>query len=123
MIIGIYPNPNRDKDLVATHKLLSLCTDNNIKCYVDDKVDISIDAPRCDVSLECDIIISLGGDGTILHYIRQAQSYKAPILGINLGNMGYLTEGGYNDIETMFKCLIEGRYRVDTRQMLSVETD
>ena len=64
-------------------------------------------------------IIVLGGDGTMLRAAREYVSYHIPLLGVNLGTLGYLAEVEKEDIETALDCLIENRYEIETRMMLS----
>lgn len=64
-------------------------------------------------------IIVLGGDGTMLRAAREYVSYHIPMIGVNLGTLGYLAEVEREDIETALDCLIENRYEIETRMMLS----
>ena len=69
---------------------------------------------------EADIIIVLGGDGTILEVARRAANRGTPILGINLGRLGYMAElemSGLDGLDALF----EGNYTLDRRSMLRVE--
>ena len=67
-----------------------------------------------------DILIVLGGDGTLLHVADEASKYQLPVLGVNLGNLGFLTEVAaderYEALETL---LVEEDVRMEKRIMLS----
>jgi NAD+ kinase len=67
-----------------------------------------------------DILIVLGGDGTLLHVAEEASEYELPVLGVNLGNLGFLTEVAaderYEALETL---LVEDDVRMEKRIMLS----
>jgi NAD+ kinase len=65
----------------------------------------------------CDFIVTLGGDGTILSAASGAAG-RAPILGVNLGRKGFLTEVELPDMEKALKKAAEGRYTVESRLML-----
>ncbi len=67
-----------------------------------------------------DLIISLGGDGTLLRTCRNCYMYKKPILGINAGNLGFLTMLQTNEIEGFLSELYQGNYGVDRRYMIDV---
>lgn len=69
---------------------------------------------------ECDILIAVGGDGTIIHSSHYAAEYDKPILGINAGRLGFLA-GIEKEELGLLKCLIDGNYRIDKRMMLSVK--
>ena len=67
---------------------------------------------------ESDIIISLGGDGTILETARLVAVHETPILGINLGKLGFLAEVSLDEIESCFDDVLHGRFKVEDRMML-----
>lgn len=68
-----------------------------------------------------DFIIALGGDGTFLDTVPFALHSKAPILGINFGNLGFLTSGSPDSINSILACLEKGNYRVESRTTLLAE--
>ena len=65
-----------------------------------------------------DFICVIGGDGTILKTARYYANYGTPILGINLGRLGFLSQAGTNDIEEIVKCIKNNSYKVQERLML-----
>ena len=72
------------------------------------------------VYAEADIIIVLGGDGSILEASRRAAPKGTPILGINLGRLGYMAELELGELDLLGR-LFTGDYRIDARSMLRVE--
>ena len=68
---------------------------------------------------ECDMIISIGGDGTFLK--ASHQSCGKPMIGINMGTLGYLTEINPENIEKALKSILDGKYRIEERMMLEGE--
>ena len=72
------------------------------------------------VYAEADILIVLGGDGTILEAARRAAQRGTPILGINLGRLGYMAELELSELELLDK-LFTGEYELEKRSMLRVE--
>lgn len=68
---------------------------------------------------QADLLVSIGGDGTIIHSAHRAAAYDKPILGINAGNLGFLA-GLEKEELSLLKLLIDGNYTVDSRMMLSV---
>jgi NAD+ kinase len=68
-----------------------------------------------------DIIISIGGDGTLLGLSRDSYLYKKPILGINAGNLGFLTDIGLEDMEDFIEKILKDDYRIDNRMVLEIE--
>jgi NAD+ kinase len=76
--------------------------------------------PLDNVYAEADILIALGGDGTILEVARRASQKGTPILGINLGRLGYMAELELGELE-LLDHLIDGNYTLERRSMLRIE--
>ena len=76
--------------------------------------------PMDAVYTEADVLIVLGGDGSILEAARRAAQRGTPILGINLGRLGYMAELEMSDLDELDR-LFTGDYRIDARSMLRVE--
>lgn len=70
----------------------------------------------------CDVIVTVGGDGTILHAARQSLGYNKPLLGINIGRMGFLATVEAYEMEKLER-LVHGEYILDRRSILSVSVD
>lgn len=72
----------------------------------------------------CDILISVGGDGTIISLVRRSYPYRKPILGVNVGNLGFLTDIRKDEIENFAKNYANKEsYRVDCRLMFEFILD
>lgn len=61
----------------------------------------------------CDMLLVIGGDGTVLRVARETAGSNAPLLGINAGRLGFLTTASTSNVETSLKTLWKGRYIVD----------
>lgn len=72
---------------------------------------------------ECDVLISLGGDGTMLASARAVGEHETPILGINLGGVGFLTEINSNDLQNTLNRLKKGDYFIEKRMVLETEVE
>ncbi len=70
---------------------------------------------------EIDLLISLGGDGTLLRAARSVFGRDIPVLGINLGSMGFLTSVSEDGIETGLRQVLAGRYAIEARRTLEAE--
>lgn len=70
-----------------------------------------------------DFLISLGGDGTILDATTLVRDSRIPILGINTGRLGFLSNVSKTEIETSLQAVVEGKYRVSERSLISVESE
>lgn len=77
----------------------------------------------CESLTQIDCLIVIGGDGTILRQVNTAAVFDVPILGINMGTVGFLSEVEPNWIEEALTALTEGRYREETRILLRGEVE
>jgi NAD+ kinase len=68
-----------------------------------------------------DMVIALGGDGTMLRSGHICASHGVPLLGINMGHFGFLTEVGRENWQPALLEILEGRYRIEERMMLKIE--
>jgi NAD+ kinase len=68
-----------------------------------------------------DVVLSLGGDGTMLRTIDQAYEAGVAVLGVNVGQMGYLTEVEPSDLDVALERLLVGDYHVEERMMLAID--
>jgi len=70
-----------------------------------------------------DLLISVGGDGTILRAVTYVQDLSIPIVGINTGRLGFLATIQTDDIEPAIEHILNGNYKTSERSLLSVETN
>ncbi|MGB3485156.1 MAG: NAD kinase [Mycobacterium sp.] len=83
---------------------------------------VEIDVVDADenAALGCELVLVLGGDGTFLRAAELARNAGIPVLGINLGRIGFLAEAEAEHLETVLDHVITGDYRVETRMTLDV---
>jgi NAD+ kinase len=74
--------------------------------------------PVTELGARCDLIIVVGGDGTLLHAARLTAANDVPLLGINLGRLGFLVDVSPDDIEAALDLILVGEFDSDTRAML-----
>ncbi|MCL4312727.1 MAG: NAD(+)/NADH kinase [Actinobacteria bacterium] len=70
---------------------------------------------------EVDLVVSLGGDGTMLRAVHMATEVSAPVLGVNLGTLGYLPEIEPDELETALKRFLSGNYGIEQRILVEVD--
>ena len=87
--------------------------------HLRDKVDL-VYVSHDELYSQADLFIILGGDGTILESSRRAAMREIPILGINLGHLGYMAELEMNELDLLDR-LFDGQYVEERRSMISVE--
>jgi NAD+ kinase len=76
--------------------------------------------PEASLAAECDAVLALGGDGTMLGALRLAGPHGVPVLGINLGTLGYLTEIDAAHVGAALEALQKGNYAVEPRSALTL---
>lgn len=112
----IITNFIKDKDLAITNYIKAYLEKAGAACYTYLGSDcIPEDQIPCDI--ECAIV--LGGDGTILQAARALVQVRIPIIGVNMGTVGFLAETEKEDIDNTLDALLEGRFTLEDRMMLS----
>lgn len=122
MVVGILPNLDKRGASEALERMRDILASNGIKAYLPKHISFlgyeSI--PEEELFEKSDIIITVGGDGTIMRYGKTAASYNKPILGINAGRVGFLANIEANQLSLLNK-LVTGDYDVEKRMMLDVK--
>lgn len=94
---------------------------------LDSELKMLIDAPTFFSSgLElnnCDLLISVGGDGTLLDTITVVRDSGLPVLGINTGRLGFLANVALSRMDEAVKAIVEGRYMLDKRSLIKVSSE
>lgn len=121
MKIEIMTNPAKDRGHILTDRLLSLLSGCDCEVYMPMAPGIAntsvIRGEYCEGAP--DMIVVLGGDGSIMRASHRAAVLGAPILGINLGRVGYLAELDPSELD-LVKTLFDGGYTVEPRMLLDV---
>lgn len=121
----IYSNTHKDKDLSTTNRIRDYLTMKGQKVSIllkeeDWKKKGAQDVEdRTDIPPDVDCMIVLGGDGTVLQAARDTKKLHIPIIGVNLGTLGYMTEIELSNLEESLDRLIEGDYQQENRMMLN----
>ena len=66
-----------------------------------------------------DLLVVFGGDGTLLNSARQYLEYEIPILGVNMGNVGFLTDIKVENFHTSMQEILDGDYKIEERNLVS----
>lgn len=121
--ICVIPNIHKDKDLNMTKSLVNWIIEHGNNPILYDVIASKIGYSKygkgsSDIFEYSDFIVVLGGDGTILNVARQCATYSTPILGVNLGHLGFLAEVDSEDVFDAVEKVINGEYTIDKRMML-----
>jgi NAD+ kinase len=121
--IGVLPNISRDPGLRVTKSVIAWLRDNGceplIAKNVGDALGLSDFSHKSDEIYETsELLVVLGGDGTILSVARNAAKNNTPLLGINIGTLGYLTDVDAPDAFGALEHALNGDYVTERRMML-----
>lgn len=119
--IGMILHSRRADALEYAARIVRYLTNRGVSVSAEDAFAHDLSVAPFSQAEKADVIISLGGDGTLLRGIQYAYRWEAPLLGINLGRVGFLTEAEPGDIETALDAVIGGCYEVEERPVLHVE--
>ncbi len=122
--IGIFCKEN-DKRIEATlSALLAFLKKQNFKIIADENAAKFIDIPVMDTEKLCkriDLAIVVGGDGTLLKAGRLLSDKEIPVIGINLGRLGFLVDILPSEISEQLTAMLHGKYTIETRSLLYAE--
>jgi len=123
--IGLLVNPQKSNMEEYIIKIIRYCDMTGLLCYINDeeyacKIGFSDRyLPDIEFCKKIDLLISLGGDGTILRAARLIGRYEKPILGINFGGLGFLTESPAHKLEETLDNIYRGDFSIEERMLLS----
>ena len=67
---------------------------------------------------DCDFLVSVGGDGTLISVVRRSFNYNIPVLGIHQGTLGFLTDIKFTEVESFLHSMFKHEYRIDQRMII-----
>ena len=130
MRIVLSPNPYRDRGLKAAQAARKILNQAGVETSICLPFDLDggskVELPRHltyekmdQVLPGADLLICFGGDGTILHAAKDVNAYGIPVLGVNMGSVGFMAELEYSELSLLSR-LADRRFSVEERMMLDV---
>ena len=126
--IGIVAKQNQPDALTVVRDLVQRFISKGIRVYVEKEIESLLQLPSSktllnfmkpeEIAAHAEMIICLGGDGTLLRVARLVGDHEVPILGVNLGGLGFLTETTLNELDRVLEDVIRGAYKKDEREIL-----
>jgi NAD+ kinase len=134
MLIGIIANITKENVFGVVSSFIKELKRNNLeylltKTLLEDKDKLKIELDEDFLSNDeeiyekSDLIISIGGDGTMLTTAYHAHTYDKPVLGLNLGKLGFLAEVDISQMDIIIKDIKEGNYQIQERMVLTADCD
>ena len=132
MTIGIVANITKAKVYEVISALVKALKENDFdyllmdnisenKDLITEKINKSKFIENDKLCKKSDMIISIGGDGTMLATAYQAQFHNKPVLGVNLGKLGFLAEVNINQMDIFIKEIKDGNYEIEERMIITGE--
>jgi Predicted sugar kinase len=125
MTAYIYLNEQKDPDFVNTANIIKSLCEENIICILPSRlankvsIEDAVFMEEEEAITQCDIVVTIGGDGTILHAASLLFENEKPILGINLGRVGFLALTEPTELN-LFKKLIKNEYSIEKRALIDI---
>ncbi|MCG6538439.1 MAG: NAD(+)/NADH kinase [Syntrophales bacterium LBB04] len=120
--VGTIANVKKDKSRGCAVSLVDWLQERGIDVYLEKEIAEMVGSnkgmDKRSLAEAVDLLVVFGGDGTILHTARFILGLSTPIIGINLGAFGYLTEVNLNEIYGALEMILLGEYRTEKRMML-----
>ena len=122
--IGIAAKPSKPEAEPILRKLVAWLREHDREVILDQEAagicpELGPGLPRADVAAATDLVIVLGGDGTLLSVARLMGSREVPILGVNLGGLGFLTEITLDELFPTLETVLRDQYDVSRRLTLT----
>jgi len=123
--IGLIANHGKSSAGEVVHEFAAACAKRGLSLYLESRTAELIgavsDKKPADLARDCDLIVVLGGDGTILQALHDLGDVFCPILGINIGTLGFLTCVSAAAWPQALEAIANGAYRLSKRTLLDVE--
>lgn len=124
MRLGLFVNTDRDHGLAVSRQILEYLRDRGVELVADPsshpEAVFDLEGLRADTYAGCEAILTLGGDGTLLSAAHCEAARGIPLVGINLGSLGFMTEIDPACLPSTLDALLAGKYRLDQRMQLFV---
>ena len=127
--IGIFvkEDSSQSTNNSALDSMISCILNCESNLYIDESSNYKNDNVKPlshkDLVEKVDLIIVFGGDGTLLNSARQYLDSQIPILGVNMGNVGFLTDISVDNFDNTIKDILSGNYKIEERNLVSAKFD
>ena len=127
--VGVYAKRNNSAAADVAKRLCAWLEMRDCKVLVEDELAAALGdrsgLPSADIPARADVIVVLGGDGTLISVARQVGRHEVPILGVNLGSLGFLTEITIDKLYVDLDRVLRGEFTVSNRIMIdaAIERD
>ena len=120
MIIGIIPNEKKPKSFDLAKEIISFLSSHNVTAATEDRFTKNLNCKSLSEinPSKVDFLIGMGGDGTILHLFHKYKEFDYPLLGINLGEVGFMSDVPEDEIQKNLQEIITKKYCIKERMVI-----
>jgi len=122
--VGVTVKSGFDEKNEAVEKVLSILKEQGCTVLFDPErcegMDCTKDIKPFADEDDIDLLLVIGGDGTILRAIREMQNFTTPVLSVNRGRVGFLAETNIDEVDDLLPTLLNGKGAIDERNVLSI---
>ncbi len=131
-VFGIYVNESKKRAIDASLQAVTYFVNKGIKCIVESSIYLLLDSeykqavgvlPLEQFASSADCVLTFGGDGTLLTAARALIFAEIPIMGFNVGKLGFLAEYNIDNIQSSLEELLSGNFRIVDRSALETTID
>lgn len=127
-VIGLFVHRDRKEAAALARQAAEFLIDrgHEVRLPAEDAAALGLDPCACDadgIAAGLDVAISLGGDGTMLRTVDVVSGAGVPVLGVNFGRLGYLTEVEPTQLQTALERVVADDFSVEERMVLSIDVD
>lgn len=120
---GLIINPDRKGASIVGKGIIEWCLKKGCMVYMEEMVarmigEDGFGVPESELIENVDFIVALGGDGTLLHAAHLAIEKEIPILGVNLGSLGFITQMGEDEVYEKLDAILRGEFDVERRMVV-----
>lgn len=131
MKIALFANTSKKEITKISNSIIDWLYDHHITVIISNHLSKALQSKggkvvvvdRDDLSSESDVILTLGGDGTLLFAARLVGTAQTPLLGVNMGGLGFLTEVSLDSLFNQLSRLITNEYSIDKRMTILCEVE
>lgn len=118
--LGFFTHPQNNAAIAELLRAFEVASNLGFSCYIDPSIKDKVENPLSDIpEAGLNFVVAFGGDGTILRAVPLSCRYNAPILGVNLGRLGFLSEILPADIQNALLQIASDDFTLDSRMMLA----
>ncbi len=127
--VGVVAKLNKPQAVELAGRVILFLQQRGLTCFVSTDLGVAISSEfiadleiceRHELTARCDLVVVLGGDGTLISVARHPAEHLPPIIGVNLGTLGFLTEIGQDELFLEIEKVLSGQAPIEERMLLAV---